>query len=144
MIPDVTRSFAAYALDMRHNVLVLAIAMVLGAACSSTAASSMNGTTAGATASTPAETASTATPASVPNSAPASTTPYTSAIYADPTHWICRGDTPNDVCHTAYPITLVAADGSLTINPSRLPPIRRRTFSICIRPAATMPRRTAT
>ena len=44
--------------------------------------------------------------------------PHNSALYADPAHWICRGDVTNDVCDSSYPITAVAADGTLTINPS--------------------------
>ena len=122
MIPDVTRSFAAYALDMRHKVLGLAIGVVLGAACSNATARTMGDTTGRTTSNTTGRTSRDTTPnssvMSTPGSAPAQTAPYTSAIYADHTHWICRGDTPNDVCHTAYPITEVAADGTLTVNPS--------------------------
>ncbi len=109
MIPDVALSFAAYAFDMRHSVFVLAMGVMLGAACSSATAS----TTESAPSSPPSS-----VPSSPPSSVPATTPPSTSAIYADPTNWICRGDTTNDVCHTAYPITEVAANGSLTIKPS--------------------------
>ena len=56
---------------------------------------------------TPTTTASTVAPG-----------PYNSALYADPAHWICRGDVTNDVCDSSYPVTAVAADGTLTINPS--------------------------
>ena len=64
---------------------------------------------------TPTTTASTVAPG-----------PYNSALYADPAHWICRGDVTNDVCDSSYPVTAVAADGTLTIKPSDIaidPPI---------------------
>ena len=37
----------------------------------------------------------------------------TSAVYADPAHWLCRPDTV-DVCDTDLDSTVVAADGTLT------------------------------
>ena len=81
--------------------------------------------------------ATTATPKAKPKAkpktpAPTTTTstvppgPYNSALYADPSRWICRGDVTNDVCDSSYPVTAVAADGTLTINPSDIavdPPI---------------------
>jgi Protein of unknown function (DUF3089) len=42
--------------------------------------------------------------------------PYTSEIYSDPAHWICRGDM-DDVCDKQYPLTKVAADGTATSVP---------------------------
>lgn len=74
----------------------------------------------------------TAKPKAKPKAATPTTTstvapgPYNSAIYADPANWICRGDVTNDVCDSSYPVTAVAADGTLTINPSDMavdPPI---------------------
>ncbi len=44
---------------------------------------------------------------------PATFAPYDSEIYRDPAHWVCRSDT-DDVCDETYPLTEVAADGTLT------------------------------
>lgn len=55
------------------------------------------------------------TPSTAPATTPASTVaPYVSEVYADPTHWVCRGDTA-DVCDEPYPVTEVAADGTTTV-----------------------------
>lgn len=43
--------------------------------------------------------------------------PYTSEVYSDPAHWICRGDM-DDVCDDAYPLARVTADGATTVDPS--------------------------
>lgn len=40
--------------------------------------------------------------------------PYTSEVYADPAHWMCRADT-DDTCDTPYDVTVVAADGTATV-----------------------------
>jgi hypothetical protein len=58
---------------------------------------------------------------------PASTAaPYVSEVYADPNHWICRGDIA-DVCDDAYPVTEVAADGTTAVvrqnDPAVDPPV---------------------
>ena len=63
----------------------------------------------------------------VPDAVPASTAaPYVSEVYADPTHWICRGDMA-DVCDDAYPVTEVAADGTTAVvrqnDPAVDPPV---------------------
>jgi hypothetical protein len=42
--------------------------------------------------------------------------PYVSEIYKDPAHWICRGDMA-DPCDNPAPLTQVAADGTLTVEP---------------------------
>ena len=42
--------------------------------------------------------------------------PYVSEVYQDPDHWICRGDLA-DTCDNASPLTEVAADGTLTVEP---------------------------
>ncbi|MEO7370465.1 MAG: DUF3089 domain-containing protein [Ilumatobacteraceae bacterium] len=39
-----------------------------------------------------------------------------SEVYQDPDHWICRGDLA-DTCDNASPLTQVAADGTLTVEP---------------------------
>jgi hypothetical protein len=93
-------------------------------ATADTAATALTNTTVAASAPTSAAPTTTAKPkAKLKPSAPTTTStvapgPYTSAIYADPAHWICRGDVTNDVCDSSYPVTAVAADGTLTINPS--------------------------
>lgn len=63
----------------------------------------------------------------VPDAVPASTAaPYVSEVYADPNHWICRGDIA-DVCDDAYPVTEVAADGTTAVvrqnDPAVDPPV---------------------
>ena len=40
---------------------------------------------------------------------------YTSAIYADKQHWICRGDVATDPCDSNLDATVVNADGSTSI-----------------------------
>lgn len=42
---------------------------------------------------------------------------YVSRNYADPAHWLCRPDTPDDPCHGDLDATSVAADGTLTVEP---------------------------
>ena len=68
-------------------------------------------TTAPTTTTTPATTAAPAT-----TTAATAIAPYTSAIYSDPAHWICRGDMV-DICDKSYPLTQVAADGTATAVP---------------------------
>ena len=41
---------------------------------------------------------------------------YTSAVYSDPSHWICRGDM-DDVCDESYPLSTVSAVGEVTAIP---------------------------
>ncbi len=51
--------------------------------------------------------------------------PYVSEIYSDATNWICRGDVA-DTCDETAPLTEVAADGTLTVEPYEIavdPPI---------------------
>lgn len=51
----------------------------------------------------------------MPDTVPASTAaPYVSEVYADSSHWVCRGDIA-DVCDDAYPVTEVAADGTTAV-----------------------------
>jgi Protein of unknown function (DUF3089) len=58
--------------------------------------------------------------------APTTTTaPYISEVYKDPANWICRGDM-TDTCDNPAPLTQVAADGTLTVEPYQVavdPPI---------------------
>ena len=58
--------------------------------------------------------AATTTTATAP---PATFAPHDSEIYGDPANWICRADT-TDVCDEAYPVTEVAADLTLSDEPS--------------------------
>jgi hypothetical protein len=63
----------------------------------------------------PADTLATTTPTSTTTTV-APTPAYVSAVYSDPAHWICRGDT-TDICDDPAPLTEVAADGTLTVKP---------------------------
>lgn len=98
--------------------------MVLGACAdgatngeTSTGGSSASASTAapvatdGATTSAPTTAAPTTTAAATTTSTIA---PYTSEVYADPAHWMCRADT-DDTCDTPYDVTVVAADGSSAV-----------------------------
>lgn len=40
---------------------------------------------------------------------------YRTVNYADPSHWLCRPDTAGDACHRDLDTTVVAADGTTTI-----------------------------
>ena len=86
----------------------------------STTAAGPTSTTAAAPPTIAAEPTST-TAAAPPTTAAGPTTPtfapYASAIYSDPAHWICRGNSPGDVCGDPYPLTDVAADATLTPQP---------------------------
>jgi hypothetical protein len=87
-------------------------------------------TTTAATTTPPSEPPATAAPDTAPSTTPATTpastvAPYVSEVYADPTHWVCRGDSV-DVCDEPYPVTEVAADGSTTVRqnpPATDPPV---------------------
>jgi Protein of unknown function (DUF3089) len=51
--------------------------------------------------------------------------PYASQVYKDPANWLCRGDKV-DTCDNPAPLTEVAADGTLTVEPYEVavdPPI---------------------
>lgn len=64
-------------------------------------------------------TAPTTTTPSSPSTAPPTPTtvpPYVSEIYADSTHWLCRPDLA-DPCDGDFARTIVAADGTLTVEP---------------------------
>ncbi|MEO6124356.1 MAG: DUF3089 domain-containing protein [Ilumatobacteraceae bacterium] len=72
-----------------------------------------------AAATTPSTDAASTTAESTTTTPAPSTTfaPYDSEIYSDAANWVCRADT-TDVCDDAYPVTEVAADLSLTVEPS--------------------------
>jgi hypothetical protein len=74
----------------------------------------------------PTSAAPTTTAASTTTVAPTTTTaPYISEVYKDPANWICRGDM-TDTCDNPAPLTQVAADGTLTVEPYQVavdPPI---------------------
>ncbi len=40
---------------------------------------------------------------------------YVSQNYDDPSHWLCRPDTPDDACHRDLDTTIIAADGSTSV-----------------------------
>jgi len=107
----------------RHGPGRLAAACALGAAlgavvsmgtvgCSSSDAR----TTAGPSTTTSGTAKGTATTTTV------GAAPYTSALYADPAHWLCRPDTTGDACDADLDATRVAADGTTTVEPFRADP----------------------
>jgi hypothetical protein len=66
---------------------------------------------------TPSTTADTAADASTTVATPAGAAPYRSAVYADPANWLCRPDRADDACDVDLDATLVAADGTTTVQP---------------------------
>jgi hypothetical protein len=44
---------------------------------------------------------------------------YHSQIYADPAHWLCRGDVDDDVCDVDMDATVIESDGSTTVEKFR-------------------------
>ena len=98
--------------NRRIAAIVVAIALAVvgcSSGSSSTATTAATSTVAAATTSAVTTTAAaTTTAATVPA--------YTSTVYADKAHWICRGDT-TDVCDTAHPTTVIAPDGSTSERP---------------------------
>lgn len=48
---------------------------------------------------------------------PAGATPKASEVYADPANWLCRPDVDGDACDIDLDATLIAADGTQTVEP---------------------------
>lgn len=86
---------------MRRSISVSAIVVIalLGSGCAGDAATERSATS--------TETSETTTPVA----------PYVSEVYADPAHWLCRPDTSDDVCDADLDTTVVAADGTTTVEP---------------------------
>lgn len=66
----------------------------------------------------------TATADTEPGATPATSSPtadsgYTSEVYADAANWLCRPDAEGDACDVDLDATLVAADGTQTVEPFR-------------------------
>lgn len=111
---------------------------MVASACSSDSASissdplsvpAQSAATAASSSPTTTETTDRSTTASQPADTIAATTtttpPYVSQIYRDPANWICRGDMV-DTCDNPAPLTAVAGDGTLTVQPYEVavdPPI---------------------
>jgi Protein of unknown function (DUF3089) len=78
----------------------------------------LNPSTSAADSTTPPTTiaAPTTTAASDATTPPSTIAPYVSEVYKDPANWICRADTA-DTCDNATPLTEVAADGAMTVEP---------------------------
>ncbi len=97
--------------------MLSAAGAALAVACSSTAAPA-DSTTSLTTSTSPARPDSTAPPTT--SIAPTATTlaapPYVSEVYRDVANWICRADIA-DTCDDPAPLTNVAADGTLTVEP---------------------------
>lgn len=91
--------------------LALAAALALGAtACSSD----------GSEGAAPDTTAATSTTTAAADDAPGTLEAYAdyeSVNYDDPSHWVCRPDTPDDICHSDLDATRIDADGTLTVEP---------------------------
>lgn len=96
---------------LRVAVLVLAALAAGATACSSDDASSSSPTTA-ARRSTSTTAADDTGPGPIEGYGD-----YESVSYDDPSHWVCRPDTPDDICHSDLDATRVDADGTLTVEP---------------------------
>lgn len=98
---------------LRLAVLVSAVVLAVGlTACSSDGGdAAAPDTTAGRTATA---TSATSGGASSPLEAYAD---YESVSYDDPSHWVCRPDNADDICHSDLDATRVDADGTLTVEP---------------------------
>ncbi|MEZ5179267.1 MAG: DUF3089 domain-containing protein [Acidimicrobiales bacterium] len=99
----------------RVAALVLAGALALGAgACSSDGSD-------GAAPTTTAAGASTTTVAPADDTAGGGTleryADYETVSYDEPSHWVCRPDAPDDICHSDLDATRIDADGTLTVEP---------------------------
>ena len=96
---------------MPYRVWIAAAVLIVAASCSDAESAKP---IANSTASAPAPLGTQPVPAPTAGTQPTTTiAPYTSSIYADPAHWICRADLA-DVCDGDVAITDVAADGTLT------------------------------
>jgi Protein of unknown function (DUF3089) len=62
------------------------------------------------------QSADTTVSTTIPAATTSTTPPYVSEVYKDPANWICRAD-KTDICDDAAPLTEVAADGTLTVEP---------------------------
>jgi hypothetical protein len=118
---------------IRRLLIVLTATAAMSSACAdSTAAPS---TTTAAVTEAPSTTTTTTIAASTtttqittttqPSATTTNATPYVSEIYKEPANWICRADMA-DTCDNPAPLTQVAADGTLTVEPYEVavdPPI---------------------
>ena len=101
----------------RFALVPLAVSTVLLAACSSSSSPGASGpttTTAGATAASTTTSLSGTAPTPA-GKALARYATYRSQNYDLPGHWVCRPDTPHDICHGDLDSTTIAADGTLTV-----------------------------
>lgn len=98
----------------RSALAVLAASLLLAvAACSSSddgSAGADRSTTSGSERST-----TTAASGSTGGEPLARYADYTSKNYDDPAHWVCRPDTPDDVCHGDLDATEIQADGTMQV-----------------------------
>jgi len=82
----------------------LAVALLIVSSC--------GGSDQASTTPTSTDTDMTSTTAATPTTAP-----YRSEVYADPTRWLCRPDRTDDFCDVDLSATVIAADGSTSIEP---------------------------
>lgn len=82
----------------------LAVALLIVSSC--------GGSDQASTTPTSTDTDMTSTTATTPTTAP-----YRSEVYADPTRWLCRPDRTDDFCDVDLSATVIAADGSTSIEP---------------------------
>lgn len=87
---------------------VLAVAALGLAGCSSSGSDAGSTTTAATTGTGPATTTTAGTPL-------ARYGDYQSKNYAEPSHWVCRPETTDDVCHGDLDASVITADGTVTV-----------------------------
>jgi hypothetical protein len=105
---------ATYGHAMRGVLLALVVTLVACAVDDDSATETTTSTIASET--TTAPPATTAVTTTTTAAAPLDVEPGT-GLYDDPASWLCRPDTTNDACDGNLDVTLVNADGSLTVAP---------------------------
>lgn len=101
---------------MRRTLLIAAGAAALLAGCaggSGTSDNAVGGASPGSTAAVGSATTPTSPGTTRAPNAPVAS--YTSEIYSDPKHWLCKPGITGNVCDENLDVTDVAADGTLTV-----------------------------
>lgn len=101
----------------RSVLAVAAITLLTASACSSSGSDSDKTTTSssGGASSSPDATTTTAEGGGTTGQPLARYADYRTKNYDDPTHWVCRPQDGNDICHSDLDATSVATDGKLTV-----------------------------
>jgi hypothetical protein len=114
---------------IRHLLLPVATAALLLAACSSSSSDSSSTTSAPASKAGDTTTKSTAGGSSGDSSSGKPIdryADYKTKSYDEPSHWVCRPDMSDDICHGNLDSTTITADGKLTVEkfaPAKSPKI---------------------